>query len=216
MLRVLPRDQSVDRREDGFHGRYGFQNVGEMPLTSVILRETYGGDNQRVLHRVDRKLGAPGSIFWPGKTQDFNIAYAPWAELKRVGIEQDDIKWVQLGVVSARSAEALSQLRFMNAKVTAKGYEFSVSNPSFFKVRSVQIRADYTYQNGDLIRHRDTGSWVSSETVTLNLMLPSGRASGSILMKDWANANYIIGRGAPREARAFLRPAIVSADFSLR
>jgi len=190
--------------------------MGELPLTSVILRETYGGENERVLHRLDRKLGGPGTIFWPGKTLDYNIAYAPWAELKRAGIGQDDIKWVQLDVVSARSAEALSQLRFENVKVTAKGYELSISNPSFFILRSAQIRVDYTDQNGNSIGHRDTGEWVSSGAVTLDLMLPAGKRSGSILMKDWANASYIIGRGAPRETPAFLRPAFVSADFSLR
>jgi len=201
--------------EKGYFAQYTFENTAEVPLMGVVFRNTYLGKGDEVLWRNENEFIAPDAVFLPGESKRIDYTYDSWEALKQAGVSSDAIESVRVEVVSARNAQVLGSLRFSDVSVDGDALRFSILNPGPFTIREALVRVDYKDEDGDPLRHRVSGGPVWSEPVTIRVTLRPGEKSDLFRIPNWADWDYIEGRGGSRGGDLSLVPAFAGARVNL-
>jgi len=214
LIKIVP-PAKLQENNQCVHGVYSFENTGEIPLMSLVVRRTYLDKNNRELWSSQWDLRTPNPVFIPHRPKSLHFYYDNWATLEKAGVWEKDVRKTSVSIVSARNATFLWKLRMEGISQDSRGYHFVIANNSTFTISNPTVLMTFVDEKRQPVLHPKTGAEISDSQV-LNVTIRPESKSSQLKVKQWTDRAYIERLGVARNARVFLRPIIVDAIPSLK
>lgn len=214
LIKIIP-PAKLQENKQGMHGVYSFENTGEIPLMSVVVKKMYLDKNNRVLWSTLGTLRTADPVFMSRRPKSLHFFYDTWATLKKAGVSEKDVKRVSLAVVSARNATFLWKLKMGDTRQDKHGYHFTIANHSSFTIRNPTVLMTYVDEKNKPILHPKTRGRISDSRVVSAVIRP-GEKTRELTVREWIDPGYLERLGISKGTKIFLRPIIVDAVPSLK
>jgi hypothetical protein len=191
------------------------RNTSPVPLSGVEVTCNYRDKDSKALFTsiVPPRLY---SRLEPGKEQLVNVYFSGRADLKKRGVNLDDVRTWGLTPRRARNASALTALRLASQPLSGGGLAFTITNATpGLTFETVTLAATVTGASRKRFTFADGDHVYSVRTTTVNLA--PGQTSGKVVFDDWNRASFWHSLGMPKSTgRYYVSAMVIDAKIRAR